>query len=54
MFGSALRTRKEPWTRREVMYVKYIGELFLNMLKSIIIPLVVPSLIASIGREHSW
>ena len=36
------------------MYVKYIGELFLNMLKSIIIPLVVPSLIASIGREHSW
>ena len=36
------------------MYVKYIGELFLNMLKSIIIPLVVPSLIASIGREHPW
>ena len=32
------------------MYLKYVGELFLNMLKCIIIPLVVPSLIASIGK----
>merc|ERR1719466_564849 len=31
------------------MYVKFIGELFLNMLKGIIIPLIVPALIASIG-----
>jgi len=39
----------EPWTRRQAMYVKYIGQLFLNMLKCIIIPLIIPSLIASIG-----
>ena len=32
-------------------YVKYIGSLFLNMLKSVIIPLVIPSLISAIG-EH--
>ena len=31
------------------MYVGFIGELFLNMLKGIILPLVVPSLIATIG-----
>ena len=30
-------------------YVGYPGKLFLNMLKCLIIPLVVPSLIASIG-----
>lgn len=39
----------EPWTRRQAMYVSYIGKLFLNMLKCIIIPLIIPSLIASIG-----
>lgn len=37
------------WTAREAMYVGYIGHLFLNMLKCIIIPLVIPSLIAAIG-----
>ena len=31
------------------MYVGFIGELYLNMLKGIIIPLVIPSLIATIG-----
>ena len=34
------------------MYVKYIGELFLSMLKGIIIPLVIPSLIAAIGSMN--
>ena len=49
MFGLSLRTREDPWTKREAMYVKYIGELFLNMLKGIIIPLIIPSLISTIG-----
>jgi len=40
---------EEPWSLRDAMYVKFIGELFLNMLKGIIIPLIVPALIASIG-----
>ena len=31
------------------MYVQYIGKLFLRMLKCIIIPLIIPSLIASVG-----
>lgn len=41
--------RSDPWTEREAMYVKFIGELFLSILKSLIIPLIVPSLIATIG-----
>ena len=41
--------REEPWTDREAMYVEYIGKLFLSALKSIIIPLIVPSLIVAIG-----
>merc|ERR1719186_1865422 len=31
------------------MYVDFIGELFLNVLKSLIVPLIIPSLIATIG-----
>merc|ERR1719244_398659 len=31
------------------MYVSYIGKLFLNMLKCVIIPLIIPSLISAIG-----
>ena len=34
---------------REVMYVAYIGELFLRMLKALILPLIVPSLITAVG-----
>merc|ERR1712088_711423 len=37
------------YTSRQASYVGYPGKLFLNMLKCLIIPLVVPSLIASIG-----
>ncbi|GIY56345.1 hypothetical protein CDAR_288771 [Caerostris darwini] len=29
------------WTKREVMYVNFFGELFLNMLKCLILPLIV-------------
>ena len=49
ILGVGLKSREEPWTPREVMYVSYIGKLFLNMLKCIIIPLIIPSLIASVG-----
>jgi len=50
ILGVALKSSSdEPWTQRQAMYVKYIGSLFLNMLKCVIIPLVIPSLIAAIG-----
>ena len=31
------------------MYVSFIGNLFLRMLKAIVIPLIVPSLITAVG-----
>ena len=49
IFGLVLRSTKEQWTDREVMYVSYVGELFLRMLKALILPLIVPSLITAVG-----
>ena len=43
-------SREEGWYKREAeLYVGFLGQLFLNMLKCIIIPLVIPSLITAIG-----
>ena len=49
IFGLVLRQCKEKWTDREVMYVSYIGEIFLRMLKALTLPLIVPSLITAVG-----
>ncbi|CAB4062653.1 Excitatory amino acid transporter 3 [Lepeophtheirus salmonis] len=49
VFGLLLRQREEKWTEREVIYVSYVGKLFLRMLKALILPLIVPSLIAAVG-----
>ena len=49
VFGLSLRVVKADWTDREVMYVSYIGEIFLRMLKALILPLIVPSLITAVG-----
>ena len=49
VFGLSLRGVKTDWTDREVMYVSYIGEIFLRMLKALILPLIVPSLITAVG-----
>ncbi|KAF5280456.1 hypothetical protein FQR65_LT03265 [Abscondita terminalis] len=37
------------WTKREIMYVKYPGDIFLRILKSLIIPLLTSSIISAIG-----
>lgn len=39
----------EKWSERDIMYLNYIGELFLRMLKGLILPLIVSSLIAAIS-----
>jgi len=49
IFGLCLRTREAKWTEREVMYVSYVGNLFLRMLKALILPLIIPSLVAAVG-----
>ena len=45
LFGICLKTHSKPYTPREVMYVQFLGKIFLSMLKMIILPLVIPSLI---------
>lgn len=48
--GLILRSStSSKWSQREIMYINFIGELFLRMLKGLILPLIVSSLIAAIG-----
>lgn len=37
------------WTKREIMYLQFPGDLFLRMLKSLILPLIVSSIVSAIG-----
>ncbi|XP_046454361.1 excitatory amino acid transporter 3-like isoform X1 [Daphnia pulex] len=46
----ALRSsREEKWTQREIVYVGFVGDLFLRMLKCLILPLIVSSMISAVG-----
>jgi len=48
--GIILRsTRSEKFSQREVVYVKFLGDLFLRTLKALILPLIVSSLVTAIG-----
>jgi Na+/H+-dicarboxylate symporter len=49
LLGWGLRVSGYEWTRREVMYFQYPGELFLRMLKCLIVPLLVSSIVSAIG-----
>lgn len=47
--GIILRYTTTSWTQRELMYLAYPGELFLRMLKCLIVPLLVSSITSAIG-----
>ncbi|CAG0884482.1 unnamed protein product [Cyprideis torosa] len=48
--GFVLRASQETkWTPRNIMYIKFVGELFLRMLKMLIVPLIASSLISAVG-----
>lgn len=50
VLGIVLRSsRDEAWTQREVIYIQFVGDLFLRILKGLVLPLVVSTLIAAIG-----
>ncbi|XP_043480010.1 excitatory amino acid transporter 3-like [Leptopilina heterotoma] len=54
-FGVALglilrKSGKEGWSPREIMYVEFPGHMFLRMLKGLILPLIVSSIISAIGN----
>jgi len=42
-------SREEKWTQREIVYVGFVGDLFLRMLKMLILPLIVSSMISAVG-----
>lgn len=49
--GLILRsTTDAKWNERDIMYVSYVGDIFLSMLKSLILPLIVSSLISAIAN----
>lgn len=48
--GLILRTSSTTkWSARDIMYINFAGEIFLRMLKSLMLPLIMSSLIAAIG-----
>lgn len=49
IIGAILRSSKDDWTEREIMYIGYLGQLFLRMLKALILPLIISSLVSAIA-----
>ncbi|XP_018906816.2 excitatory amino acid transporter isoform X1 [Bemisia tabaci] len=50
VLGFILRgSASTPWTKRQIMYVSFLGDLFLRMLKMMIIPLLVCSIVQAVG-----
>ncbi|CAH1984969.1 unnamed protein product [Acanthoscelides obtectus] len=47
--GLFLRDTKQ-WTDRDRMYIRYVGDIFLQMLKGLILPLIVSSLVSAISN----
>ncbi|KAJ8982462.1 hypothetical protein NQ317_000420 [Molorchus minor] len=48
ILGFVLRQTRE-WTVKEMEYIGFIGQLFLQMLKSLIVPLITSSLVSAIA-----
>ncbi|VVC24100.1 Sodium:dicarboxylate symporter,Sodium:dicarboxylate symporter, conserved site [Cinara cedri] len=49
LLGFILKGSKTEWTKREITYVQFPGDIFLRMLKMLIVPLLVSSIISAIG-----
>lgn len=49
IFGLVLKNQGQKWTQRDIMYIQYPGDLFLRMLKCLIVPLLVSSITSAIG-----
>lgn len=52
VIGLISRTFAENWTERQFMYIELPGELYLRLLKLMIIPLIVSNVILSFGTIH--
>ena len=59
VLGFILRSleRERWWTKREVMYVQFLGDLYLRMLTCLILPLMISAVVSAIGSlelKTSW
>lgn len=50
VLGFCLRAGKDNWTERQIMYVNFLGDIFLRMLKALILPLILSSLVSAIAN----
>ena len=50
LIGVLIRNNDPNWTARQLMYLGFIGDLFLRMLKCLILPLIFSSLVFAIGN----
>ncbi|CDW53847.1 excitatory amino acid transporter [Trichuris trichiura] len=51
--GVGLRKREHPFTPRELMYLKFPGEIFLRMLQMLILPLIISTIVSSIAQLNT-
>lgn len=50
LVGCIIRsTGTQTWSKRDIMYLQFPGDIFLRMLKALIIPLLVASVVSAIG-----
>lgn len=52
--GAALRKLDPPLDKREQMYFRFAGDLLMRMLKAIVIPLIVSSLISGVSGQSVY
>ena len=48
--GIIIRSSTDKWSERHLMYLEFPGDIFLRMLKCLILPLIISSLISSLGN----
>lgn len=48
--GALIRFTEGHWAERDIIYMSYIGEIYIGMLKALILPLVISSLISAVGN----
>ncbi|KAH8352537.1 hypothetical protein KR084_004812 [Drosophila pseudotakahashii] len=49
LIGFIIKNSTGEWSKREIMYISFPGEIFLRMLKCLIVPLLVSSITSAIG-----
>nr|XP_022920808.1 excitatory amino acid transporter 1-like [Onthophagus taurus] len=49
ILGISLRSSTDPWSKRHIMYLEFPGKIFLRMLKMLIVPLLVSSVVSAVG-----